>query len=399
MSAQAQPQFRGDIAGPQNLVPIIEMIAPETFAREQEKIFRRSWLLLAREEDVPDPGSFRTLEVPPARAALLLVRGQDGQLRCFHNICRHRGYKLALATSGCQRRFTCGFHGWVFSNEGELVHVTDEHMFPGLEKGDFGLLPVALETWEGFVFVNLDRTPRQSLRAWLGELFDQYGGYFGRNHSLGSVYTEVNCNWHLAMNAFGEGYHTMYIHKSTMPDYQGGKSNPQRHRPFMQSVNLHSRYSAPANPDHQFTAAEAIAWRYGHKMIPAAEIGPKHDLPVGINPAATENWLFDVVTLFPNFVFLLGQHWHMEMTFWPLSHDRTRIHNAFFGYEARNWGERISQQFALALARDVVREDASTLEAQQQALSSGAMDRIVLSRQEAGLIQHYRAVQEMLAAA
>ena len=398
MSAQAQTQVRGDIQSLQMLVPIVEMISPEQYAREQDKIFRRSWLLIARETDVPEPGSYKIVEIPPAKTSLLLVRGQDGRVRAFHNICRHRGNKLIREGSGCQRRFMCGFHGWVFSNEGELLHVTDEHQFPGLNKEDYGLLPVATEAWEGFVFVNLDRKPKQTLQEWMGELYPQYGNYFHRNHSLGAVVTEVNCNWHLAMNAFGEGYHTMYIHKHTMPDYQGGKSNPQRHRPFMQSVNLHSRYSAPANPDHQFTAAEAIAWRYGHKMIPAAVIGPKQDLPEGINPAATENWLFDVVTLFPNFVFLLGQHWHMEMTFWPLAHDKTSIRIDVFAYEAKNWGERISQQFAVALGRDVMREDASTLEAQQEALSSGAMEHAILTWQEAGLAQHYRAVRDMLAA-
>lgn len=396
MNVVAQPALRADGKPRQDLVPIMDVISSETYEREREKIFRRSWMLVARESDLPDPGSFRLVDVPPANASLLVTRGQDGRIRAFHNICRHRGYRLAHKPSGCQRRFVCGFHGWAFSGEGDLVHVTDEHMFPGLDRSEFGLLPVAIDSWNGFLFVNLDPAPAQTLAEWLGELHPDYGGYFDRNRLAGSFTTEIACNWHLAMNAFGEGYHTLHIHKSTMPDYQGGKSNPQRHRPFMQSVGLHSRYSAPANPDHKYTPAEAIAWRYGRKMMPAAVIGPKHDLPDSVNPAATENWLFDVITLFPNFVFLLGQHWHMEMTFWPTAHDKTEIRLANFAYEASNWGERISQEFAAALGRDVLREDAGTLEDQQRALDSGALRYIVLSLQEAGLTQHYRSTLEML---
>jgi hypothetical protein len=183
--------------------------------------------------------------------------------------------------------------------KGELLVVTDEHQFSDLDKTSLGLRSVHTEVWEDLVFVNFEETPRESLREWLGEMVDEYRGYFDGHERTGSYRVTVRCNWNLAVNSFTEGY--------------------QRHRPLMQLFRRHHRYSAPANPDHKLTPAEALAIRYGRKILPAFD-GDMTGMPPGV-------------------------------------------------YEPRTVGERISQQFFLSRGRQVFLEDLNTLEAQQEMLA------------------------------
>ena len=397
MSAHVETQYRGETAQLESRVSIREKLTPEYFEQERAKIFRRSWLAVGHAADVPEPGSYVVRNLPTLRTSLLIVRGRDGRVRSFHNVCTHRGNKLVREGRGCRRQFSCGFHGWTFSPEGELQLVTDEHQFGDLDKASLALRPVHTEVWEDLVFVNVAETPRESLREWLGELCDDYRGYFDGHVRTGSYRVTVRCNWNLAVNSFTEGYHTLYIHRNSVPDYQGGKINPQRHRPLMQLFERHHRYSAPANPDHRLTAAEALAIRYGRKILPAFD-GDMTGMPPGVNPARYEHWAFDVVQFFPNVVFLFGNHWHIELFFWPLDAATTELVQDFYFYTPRTVAERISQQFFLSRGRQVFLEDLNTLEAQQEMLSSGALSHLQLSRQEMSLQHHYKVSQTMLAA-
>jgi glycine betaine catabolism A len=157
----------------------------------------------------------------------------------------------------------------------------------------------------------------------------------------------------------------------------------------------HIRYSAPSNPHHKITPAEEIAWKFGRKMLPAFD-GDMSGMPKGINPARTNNWAFDVMQFFPNTVMILGNHFHIWMTFWPVDADNTLIYGGNFVYPAKDLGERLSQDFVMSRGRIVVREDLSTLEAQHQALKSGALSHFQLSQQETALQHHYRAASDML---
>ena len=379
-------------------VPLASFITPAAFETERRAIFNRSWLLVAHAADLPQPGSFvrRELEVP--RASLLLVHGEDGRIRAFHNICRHRGNAMVREPLGKRSRLTCSFHGWTWSIDGSLRGVTDESQFPELDKNALGLLPVHCDTWNGLVFVNLDPDPTETLAAWMGGLAEGWDGHFERQHRLSSHRFEMAANWNLGVNAFTEGYHTMYIHRNTAGDYQGGASNPQRHRPFMQFMERHTLYSAPANPDHVLVPAEQVAYRWGRRLLPAACFD-NDSLPPAVNPSRAAHWLFDVIEVFPNLVMLVGQHYRIEIRFLPLSADRTVVLNETFVYSPANLAERASQELFRSREREVVREDLSLLEAQHAALATGVMPEVVLSRQEMALAHHFRVRARMLEAA
>lgn len=381
-------------------VDVGKLLSDEYFEQEREKIFRKAWLPLCHTSDVPERGSYVVQEIPTFKASLLVVRGDDDKVRVFHNACRHRGNKLVREGAGKVRNFSCHFHGWVFSPEGALKLVTDEHQFVDLDKTALDLVEVKSQVWENLIFINLDAgEPRYTLEEWLGEGFwKQYdNGYWDLHEHTSTYVVTVEANWHLCVNSFVEGYHTLYIHKNTARDYQGGKINPQRHRPHMEIMKRHHRYSAPGNPDHRILPVEAMAIKHGRKMIPAFDFDFSM-LPAGVNPSRYEYWAFDVIELFPNMVLITGNHFRAELIFWPIDERRTLVINTTYAYKTKSFGERLSRDYFRARGRDVAREDLSTLEAQQLGMEAAAFSHILLSRQETALKHHFAVTQEMVAA-
>src|SRR5580658_5274651 len=133
-----------------------DSISPEFYDLEREAIFKRTWLNVGRVEQLPRNGSYFTREIAAAGTSVVIIRGTDGEVHAFHNICRHRGNKLvwndypAEETSGTCRQFTCKYHGWRYSTQGELTFVQQESEFFDLDREDYGLAAVHVETWQGF---------------------------------------------------------------------------------------------------------------------------------------------------------------------------------------------------------------------------------------------------------
>jgi len=170
MSAKVETTFRGDTAQLERRISMREKLTPAYFELERERIFRRAWLPIGHASNVPEPGSYFVREMPVFKTSLLVVRGQDGKVRAFHNACTHRGNKLVRGGDGCRKSFSCGFHGWTFSCEGDLRLITDEHQFRDLDKSALGLRPIHTQVWEDLIFVNGADEPHESLREWLGEM-------------------------------------------------------------------------------------------------------------------------------------------------------------------------------------------------------------------------------------
>src|SRR6266542_3377304 len=123
-------------------VPIEPCISPEYFERERERIFRRIWLNVGREEEIPQTGDYFVKELEVCGSSILVVRGKDGVIRSFHNMCSHRGNKVAREGGGRKGGFVCGFHGWAYDLSGDLVRVPDEPQFFDLERRKHGLTPI-----------------------------------------------------------------------------------------------------------------------------------------------------------------------------------------------------------------------------------------------------------------
>jgi len=127
---------------------------PEFFEAETRAFLRAAPQVVCHESEIRKPGEWRSLEY--LGESVIVVRGDDGAVRAFSNVCRHRGSRLVDGTGGCAKVLTCPYHAWSYARDGRLVGVPHRHEYPGLKTGEFGLKPVALEQWHGFVFVTLE---------------------------------------------------------------------------------------------------------------------------------------------------------------------------------------------------------------------------------------------------
>lgn len=125
---------------------------PEFFELEKQRIFRASWQVVCHVSDVPQCGDYHTFEF--LGESVLVVRGEDGQVRSFYNVCRHRAARLVDGPKGhCGRRITCPYHAWTYGTDGHLVALPQREAFKGLERQRHGLVPLEQEIFLGFIFV------------------------------------------------------------------------------------------------------------------------------------------------------------------------------------------------------------------------------------------------------
>lgn len=124
---------------------------------ELQRVIRPSWQIVCHESDIAEPGAYHTLDY--LGESVLAVRGHDGAVRAFHNVCRHRAMRLVEGPGGCARKLACPYHAWTYELDGRLSGVPSKGDYPALRLEDHGLAPVATEIWRGFVFVNLAPGP------------------------------------------------------------------------------------------------------------------------------------------------------------------------------------------------------------------------------------------------
>jgi phenylpropionate dioxygenase-like ring-hydroxylating dioxygenase large terminal subunit len=149
---------------------------PEIFEEEKAKIFRRVPLLLAVTAEMRNPGDFKTLEA--AGVPVLLTRGQDGVVRGFVNSCSHRGTAVAAEPCGNARRFVCPYHGWTFTQKGELMGVASAQDFGDIDKASYGLVPLPVTEREGLIWGIVDSNSTLSFDAFLAG-YDKVLAHFG----------------------------------------------------------------------------------------------------------------------------------------------------------------------------------------------------------------------------
>jgi phenylpropionate dioxygenase-like ring-hydroxylating dioxygenase large terminal subunit len=125
----------------------------EFFEAEKRTFLRAAPQVVCHESEIAEPGEWRSLEY--LGESVIVVRGDDGEVRAFANLCRHRGSRLVDGPGGCAKVLTCPYHAWSYSRDGRLVGVPHRNEYPGLRAEDHGLFPVALEGWHGFLFVTL----------------------------------------------------------------------------------------------------------------------------------------------------------------------------------------------------------------------------------------------------
>lgn len=384
-------------------VDYIDSIDPQYFADEQQAIFRRTWLNVGRVERLPRTGSYFTKELPSAGAGMsvIVVKGRNGVIRAFHNICRHRGNKLVWndfpheETAGTCRQFTCKYHAWRYSLDGELTFIQQEDEFFDVDKSQYGLKPVRCEVWEGFVFVNLDPNAAP-LTEYLGPMAKGLEGY--PFHEMTEVYSyraEVGSNWKLFIDAFAEFYHAPVLHQGQYTKDEAAKMMKYGFEALhYELTGPHAMISVWGG---QSPPADLSMVKPMDRVLRSGLFGPwdrpdvinrLDELPPGINPCKAKQWGIDSFLFFPNFMLLIwAPGWYLTYHYWPTAVDKHIFETSLYFVPPRNARERLAQELAAVTFKEYALQDANTLEATQTMIGTKVVTEFPLCDQEI-LLRH-----------
>jgi len=371
-----------------------DSISPEFYALEREAIFQRTWLNVGRVEQLPRTGTYFTRELDSAGTSVIVVKDGGGEVRAFHNICRHRGNKLVWQdfpreeTSGSCRQFTCKYHGWRYDLEGALTFVQQESEFFDLDMEKFGLVPVRCEVWEGFIFVNLD-ADAQPLRDYMGRLGAGIEGYpFEKMTQVHKYRAEVGSNWKLFIDAFMEFYHAPVLHAKQAVADESTKLQGYGYEALAYDIDgPHAVVSSwggmsPPKDLNMVKPIERILRSGLFGVWDAPDIG-LDELPPGLNPTRHPSWGEDSFLFFPNFMLLVWKpNWYLTYHYWPTAHNTHIFEGTLYFVPPENAYERLQQELAVVTFKEYGLQDVNTLEATQTMLETGVVNAFPLCDQE-----------------
>ncbi|MCI4364503.1 MAG: aromatic ring-hydroxylating dioxygenase subunit alpha [Thermoplasmata archaeon] len=199
---------------------------PGVFEQERDRLFRRTWQCIGREDELARPGSFRTVEI--AGSGVVVLRNASGELKAYHNVCRHRGTRLVEATAGDGLRgIVCPYHAWSYDLDGHLRGAPHMGGVEEFDRKDSGLHPVAVATWRGFLFVNVSPRPEPLERS-LGGFPARARSYpLERLRRTHRVEYEIAANWKLIVQNANECYHCPGVHPQLvkLTPYRSGEED------------------------------------------------------------------------------------------------------------------------------------------------------------------------------
>jgi len=184
------------------------------YKREVETIFLKVWNFIGRADRIPNPGDYFALEF--VGVPVVVVRGRDKKVRAFANSCRHRGAKVMQGEGSCTV-MSCPYHAWTYAiDDGRLIGAMEMDETAGFKKKDFGLVPLRLELWGGFMFLNFDRDAAP-LSDWLGDLPEVLAAYdLETMVTTRRVEYDLACNWKVYVENAMESYHVPTVHQQTL---------------------------------------------------------------------------------------------------------------------------------------------------------------------------------------
>lgn len=235
----------------QRLFPAERYISKEWLEHEYQQLWARVWQWACREEEIPNPGDFYEYRI--GDQSVLIVRDSAGGIRAFHNSCMHRGTRLAeggtpFGGAGSFRtktpfggkgsmqnnkhqfkgRIQCVFHGWAWDLNGEIAHMPGAKGFapPCIEREEVALRKVKVDTWEGFIFINLDPNAGP-LHEYLDPVPQRLAKFeIGKMRILRHCTTVLPCNWKYGVDQFQEGYHVWATHVMDMNEVGDVSTGP-----------------------------------------------------------------------------------------------------------------------------------------------------------------------------
>jgi phenylpropionate dioxygenase-like ring-hydroxylating dioxygenase large terminal subunit len=268
---------------PPTLVPKVRYVSAEFAALENERLWPRVWQLACTVDHVPAPGDYFEYRIGPY--SVLIVRDDDGTLRAFQNVCRHRGNALCQGSGGGLTELRCPFHRWAWDLCGELREVPSRKAFGILRNEDFPLVPVQVDPWGPMVFVNLDLDAPPIMDFLEGVPDDAAWADVDEFRCQVTATTSVDCNWKVVVDGFSETYHVQGIHAEllgSIDDVNAPQRLWERHGVSYQDYGVPSPRLGRDVPDE--VVWESFVQTQGDRMGPDyRRAQPMPPIPSGVS--------------------------------------------------------------------------------------------------------------------
>ncbi|MDX2381740.1 MAG: aromatic ring-hydroxylating dioxygenase subunit alpha [Acidimicrobiia bacterium] len=257
--------------------PMSAYVDPDLAARERAEFFTEHPQMIGLSGDLPEPGSFLTLN--DLAVPILATRTAGGEFKAFVNACRHRGVVVEDRPRGETKRFTCPFHSWSYATDGALVGVPKKEHFGEIDPQCHGLVELPAVERYGLLWVHQDPNATLDIDSLLGEeLADELDSWgLGTLVHLGGDSYEIDCNWKLAMDTFGETYHFSSLHKDTL--YNAFHGNVQcydtfgrHHRMLLCKREIDNMRLLPEDEWHVAVGTLPVYWLFPNvQLMPSSE--------------------------------------------------------------------------------------------------------------------------------
>ncbi|WP_234332652.1 aromatic ring-hydroxylating dioxygenase subunit alpha [Streptomyces sp. NRRL S-87] len=353
---------------PPQALPARYYTDPGLAEAEQRHVFAKSWQLVCHESDLPGPGA--RLAALAAGREVLVVRTQDGSLAAHLNVCRHRGTRLVTAPEPSGKAIRCPYHGWTYRLDGTLVGAPEARQIPCLDKPNLGLLPVRVESFLGFVFVNHDpdAVPLAESCAGLAEAVGHYAGPelvpIGKDriHDLAGAEVQ-HANWKVAVDNYLEGYHVPVAHPGLMRllDYQSYTA---------ETDVAYALFASPLRDKPSSNWAERLYQRVTAPMP-------------GLREEDRRVWRYAVI--YPNTLIDFYPDHVLAWTAVPTAVDRVAVPGAFYARPGSGLRTRVARRLNVHIGWITNDEDAELVARVQQGLGTPGFVPGPLSRREAAV--------------
>lgn len=354
-------------------IPAARYCDPAFFRLEREYVFGKTWLFVAHLDELPQPGDVVLLEQFPA--PVLLVRGDDQQVRAFYNTCRHRGAPLVREPrTKVKTRLVCQYHSWSYDLEGRLRGVPDSENFQSLNKSCLGLGAIRCDTWAGLVFINFDpdAAPLREFLAPIRRNMDDEigdGALAQQSRFVHKSVTPLRGNWKLATDANIETYHVNTVHRETLSSVLDQKATA-----IWLLANGHSRmfngqrYPIERNPEvPRFSQVNAV----------------------------TNEGVYAYL-IYPNTVIVISPLLIFTTQAWPLSPGEMRYDTYYLMAAPMSDETRTRYQRMIAATEKILQEDLDNLPFMQASIEAGTIEGIRLNYQERRIYHLHEAIDRSI---
>jgi choline monooxygenase len=339
---------------------------PAILDMEKARIFRQTWQVVGTldhgcgevhgvQRTIADPESYFTADI--AGEPIVVVRDKQGTLRAFSNVCRHRAGPIALG-SGCKNVLRCGYHGWTYTLDGRLIGTPDVEGVELFDRSTMGMVPLRLETWEQFLFVNFD-ADAPPLSVFLGNIPELAKEFSFANLQVAERRDYyVDCNWKVYVDNYLDAYHIPIVHPGLMKEIDYPKYRTDTFR-------YHSQQLGPV---------KALKANDTEQRVYPPGLGLKDALYFWVFPNLMLNIYPDNIQL--NLIV-------------PISHDKTLTIFEWYFHDATSEKVRERVKTVTAFSEEVQQEDISICEAVQRGLHSSTYDRGRYSVKRENGVHHF----------